>query len=306
MDVLWNKTARADWDHMAWSALAPLQQDWSYGAAMDALGADIARAEVRRDGVPIALAQFACRRLGMVAAGAVCTRGPVWLAPLAPHEKARVFRALRRTAPLGRFRIIAFTPNDGVEDMAPKLARMTRIVTGGAGAMLDLRPDEAALHGGLRGKWRNRLRAAKKVDLRVGRCGVKPAQYAWLVKADAGQQEARRFRRLPEGFVAAYQADRGRKDALRIWRADRAGRPIAGMMFLRHGRGAAYHIGWADREARRLGAHNLLLWEAITALRAEGVEALDLGDVDTERNPGLARFKLGAGAAPFHYAGTFV
>ena len=37
-------------------------------------------------------------------------------------------------------------------------------------------------------------------------------------------------------------------------------------------------------------------WQAAQALRAEGVRWLDLGSVDNEAAPGLARFKLGTGA----------
>jgi hypothetical protein len=39
-----------------------------------------------------------------------------------------------------------------------------------------------------------------------------------------------------------------------------------------------------------------MLLQAVEALRAEGVLWLDLGQVDTEAAPGLARFKLGTGA----------
>ena len=42
--------------------------------------------------------------------------------------------------------------------------------------------------------------------------------------------------------------------------------------------------------------HRLLLLRAAEALGAEGVRWLDLGSVDSERAPGLARFKLGTGA----------
>jgi hypothetical protein len=39
-----------------------------------------------------------------------------------------------------------------------------------------------------------------------------------------------------------------------------------------------------------------MLFHAALALRAEGVRWLDLGSVNTEDAPGLARFKLGTGA----------
>ena len=59
---------------------------------------------------------------------------------------------------------------------------------------------------------------------------------------------------------------------------------------------ASYHVGWSGPEGRAANAHPLLLWSAMQALAAEGINRLDLGDVNTEDAPGLARFKIGAGA----------
>jgi lipid II:glycine glycyltransferase (peptidoglycan interpeptide bridge formation enzyme) len=68
------------------------------------------------------------------------------------------------------------------------------------------------------------------------------------------------------------------------------------MLFLLHSPWASYHIGWSGAEGRRTNAHALLLWQAMLRLREEGFTTLDLGDVNTEDAPGLARFKIGTGA----------
>ena len=61
-----------------------------------------------------------------------------------------------------------------------------------------------------------------------------------------------------------------------------------------------------DAEVERCGREHRQLWwleaglsrpSLYRRLRAEGVRWLDLGSVDTEAAPGLARFKLGTGAA---------
>jgi lipid II:glycine glycyltransferase (peptidoglycan interpeptide bridge formation enzyme) len=89
------------------------------------------------------------------------------------------------------------------------------------------------------------------------------------------------------GEVRLFSARRGRGRGLER---------IASMLFLVHGRVATYQIGWSGEEGRRLSAHQLCLWEAMRALREAGVRRLDLGTVDTDAAPGLARFKIGAGA----------
>jgi hypothetical protein len=42
------------------------------------------------------------------------------------------------------------------------------------------------------------------------------------------------------------------------------------------------------------------------ALKERGVRRVDLGTVDTDQSPGLARFKLGAGGVPLTLAGTYL
>jgi hypothetical protein len=68
------------------------------------------------------------------------------------------------------------------------------------------------------------------------------------------------------------------------------------MAFVRHGATATYHLAWGSDAARAAGVHPVMLTRAAEALVAEGVRWLDLGSVDSEAAPGLARFKLGTGA----------
>jgi lipid II:glycine glycyltransferase (peptidoglycan interpeptide bridge formation enzyme) len=97
---------------------------------------------------------------------------------------------------------------------------------------------------------------------------------------------------LPEGFSRAL--DPG---ALRLWQWRQDGQLGAAMAFVRHGTSASYHLAWGSDAARSTGVHGLMLTRAAEALFAEGVRWLDLGSVNTESAPGLARFKLGSGAA---------
>ena len=68
------------------------------------------------------------------------------------------------------------------------------------------------------------------------------------------------------------------------------------MAFVVQGGCATYHMGWTSDAGRAAGVHAVMLTRAAEALQAEGVRWLDLGSVDTEASPGLARFKLGTGA----------
>lgn len=78
------------------------------------------------------------------------------------------------------------------------------------------------------------------------------------------------------------------------------------MLFICHGPVATYHIGWTSDEGRRAEAHRQILVHAIDWLAHRGIQRLDLGTLDTEHAPGLARFKLGTGARPVALDGTWL
>ena len=74
------------------------------------------------------------------------------------------------------------------------------------------------------------------------------------------------------------------------------GENIASAVFLRHGNTATYHIASTSDRGRKISAGRLLLWRAFQEFSKNNVGCMDLGLIDTENAPGLARFKLGAGA----------
>jgi len=76
------------------------------------------------------------------------------------------------------------------------------------------------------------------------------------------------------------------------------------VLFLRHGNTATYYIAWTSPGGRARHAHNLLVWRAIEAMVADGVDWLDLGGIDASM-PGVSRFKLGLGGDPVTLCGTW-
>lgn len=136
--------------------------------------------------------------------------------------------------------------------------------------------------------------------------GPMPAEAGhWLLQAEEAQARARRYRRLPASFTAAWVAANG-DDSARLFVARLHGGIVAAMLFLLHGRAASYHIGWSGPEGRAGHAHNLLLWQASDWLAARGYACVDLGTLDTETTPGLARFKLGSGAQQVKLGATWL
>ena len=283
MEIIWDRIDRRGWDRATAGIALPMQQHWTYGDVFVALGRQVRRGEIVRDGRRIGLVQMISRRVGPLTLSLI-GRGPVWLEEVPPADRTLACRNIARGA--------------GVVVMTPEQRQTGRglvpFVPPRHQAVLDLRPDIAVLRARCAGKWRNRLVRAEGMGLSVRQGVPAPAELADLLARDAAQQRARGYRALPARFTLAWaHADPG---GLRLYRAVHQGRTIATMLMLLHPPTASYHIGWSGQEGRRLNAHQFLLWHAMRDLKDDGYRALDLGDVNTAGAPGLARFKTGSGA----------
>ncbi len=249
------------------SGFLPFQQSAPYAAAAAACGARVRWCDL--DGGRALVIERGRLRL--------VSRGPVWADDCTATDQRAGLRRVARWQGL----TIA-TPETAVQGWG-----LIPLITPRHHAVWTLGPQMRA---GLAGKWRNRLAAA-------GRAGVVPrpaphARLAALVEAEAAQRRSRGYRSLPPAFSAAIPPD-----ALRLWEWQHDGDNAAAMAFVVHGGTATYHLAWGNEAARTTGAHALMLLQAAEALQQEGVRWLDLGSVDTDRAPGVARFKLGTGAA---------
>ncbi len=178
------------------------------------------------------------------------------------------------------------------------------LVTPATIAEWDISGPKTHLRRSLKQKWRNQLNAAEAHGLKISVTRMPPDANHWLLKAEQRQSRQRRYRTLPHWVTLAYAICHPR-DAVLI-EARHRGEPVAGMIFLRHGPRATYHIAFATPEARQLNAHRALLWHTAQHFQSEGVTRLDLGTFSTDTNPGLARFKLGTGAKARQLGGTWL
>ena len=306
MKVFWDDHDARQWDQRHSAAAGALQQDWAYGSCMKSIGVACLRARVEVDGLVVAQAQFIGRRLLGLASMALCSRGPIWTEDLSAEDKARAYRQLRASLPLGRPRFAFFTPEEPLgSDLG--LPDWRRVMTGYSTITLDLSQSLEALRQGLDAKWRNRLVAAEAAGLQVQRMGANSAQLSWLLEQEERMREQRGIEGLPLEFIERYVASRvsAAQTVLSV-RADHQGERVAAMMFLLHGSAATYQVGWSNEVGRQHNAHNLLLWQAIETLKHRGVRLLDLGGVNTQRSAGIARFKLGTGGRLLTLAGTYL
>lgn len=230
--------------------------------------------------------------------GWACSRGPVWRGVWQPHEKCRAIMDLRAAGA----RII--NPMDADADVMAQ-AGYARIITPATSAIVPCRADWLD-HA--HGKWRNALRRAQaqwpQTGLHLNRNAYRPETGGWLLRACQGQARMRHYKDWPIHFIQSFA--QANPNAAQVFSARIGHAPVAGLMILTHGGGASYHCAWANDRGKAAGASRLLLNAAMNWLQRKNCAALDLGVLDTQANPSLARFKLGMGAVAHPHGGTWI
>ncbi|WP_106744412.1 GNAT family N-acetyltransferase [Yoonia maritima] len=247
----------------------PLQQHPKFSAALNRIGVSTAVINL-----PSAAPVQVIRRFGLNFAA----RGPIW------HSSFRDVGELRRS----RLRLVN---SNGGDAKTLRAAGFRQLMTPAHVAELALNRD---LERYMAPKWRNIWRRAQHSPLTIYKEPFNDAKHQWLLDADLAQQKQKRFRALPHGIIHAYSAIAPKE--VTVWIAKSQGDIVAGMLFLRHGICATYHLGWSNDAGRKHAAHHRMLIAAAHGFADTGVVQLDLGTVDTHGAPGLARFKIGTGA----------
>jgi CelD/BcsL family acetyltransferase involved in cellulose biosynthesis len=94
------------------------------------------------------------------------------------------------------------------------------------------------------------------------------------------------------GFFEALHSRLLAQGGGRVLLARLAGVPVAGAVFLNHGRSVVYKFGASDRRHLDSRPNNLVMWEAIRIHSELGFDSLDFGRT-SRWNEGLRDFKMG-------------
>ena len=268
---------------MTSAAPLPLQQHAYFGNALGLLGR-----QVHVLALPSAAPVLAVRQFGQL----MTSRGPIWQGGAAPSAD------MLRTSGL---RVVN---TDAPDASTLTQAGYRMIITPAYVAELDLsRPPNVRINHA-KAKWRNIWRRSQDTPVVIKEACFDPANHQWLLDADNRQQRQKRFRGLPHALISAYAACHPQD--VPVFVAFEDDTPIAAMLFLLHRPVATYQLGWTSARGRRLGAHHRIIMDAATTCADRGYCRLDLGNVDTDNSPGLARFKIGTGATVRPLGGTWL
>lgn len=304
LEFRWDALGADDWQALvAKAGKSSLQQSWAYGEALKIHGAEVHRVAIRLDGRFIAIVQIVKRSFLKYLRGYFIFRGPLWLdESVARENQDQLMRILRGRFKRWRGEFLFWMPEGGPH--IPK-AGMKQVFTGYGTAWLDLRPAGQALSENLRANWRNKVRKARKSGIETRFSQGNSEDLVWLLGQEHEQRQSRKYYGVPLTVVNAFVDLAGETEQVLVAVACRGDERLAGVLMIRHGASATYYTGWCGDEGRAAGAHNLCLWNALLAVKQQGVDWLDLGGIDTLREPGIAHFKTGTGAVPARLPGTF-
>ncbi len=167
--------------------------------------------------------------------------------------------------------------------------------------VIDLRPDEDALWGDLRKKWRQYVNKAKAggvivVDAEGDRLG----EFYRIYRETADR--AGFLIRTEQAYRDVWDAYRPAGRARLLFAQSADGEPLATLFLVRCGPRVVEPYGGMTQAGADSRANYLLKWEAIRTSRAQGATSYDLWGLATG---GIAHFKTGFGGREVRYIGAW-
>jgi hypothetical protein len=297
---------------------ASLYQTWAYGAVRWGAG-QLSHLILRRNGMPVAMAQVRIVQLPVVKAGVAYLRwGPVCTLKNESWDPA-VWRAVnealideyvrRRRLTLS---VLPWMFNqDPAAAEASALAREMGFVNVGStnvyqSLRVDLRPSLEAIRTKLAHKWRNQLNAGERNNLEVGE-GTSSALYREFAALYREMMARKRFdtsvnideferiqERLPDSQKLMIFIARGT-----------AGVALSGLVASTIGTTGIYLLGATGDAGMKAKSSYVLQWNAIRHLKQLGCEWYDLGGINVAANPGVYHFKQGMGGEEVLHVGRY-
>jgi lipid II:glycine glycyltransferase (peptidoglycan interpeptide bridge formation enzyme) len=181
----------------------------------------------------------------------------------------------------------------GWRPAAPIQPNSTRII--------DLRPDEGAIYGDLRKKWRQYVNRARNSGIRVVDAeGDRLPEFYRIYRQTA--ERAGFLIRTEQAYRDVWDAFRPAGNARLLFAQAADGEPQATLFLIRSGPRVVEPYGGMTDAGADSRANYLLKWEAIRSSRERGATSYDLWGLATG---GIAHFKTGFGGREVRYIGAW-
>ncbi|MTI09009.1 peptidoglycan bridge formation glycyltransferase FemA/FemB family protein [Curvivirga aplysinae] len=227
-------------------------------------------------------------------------RGPIFSKPPMPDELMDILLKIKQRKSLLKGYMTDLMPElPDSEAVNRELSKngLHKVLRGYQSIWIDLRKSEDDLRKDLHSKWRNQLSKAEHENLDF----MEDANAEdWLLQHVTDQQNTIGYDAMPPAVY--FKLPDSKKMVVSIQHNQE---PCAAVLIQLHGQSATYQLSFADETGKKLNAMNLLLWKSILHLKNRRINNFDLGGIEPEKNPGLARFKERMGGESFTLAGNF-
>jgi peptidoglycan pentaglycine glycine transferase (the first glycine) len=167
--------------------------------------------------------------------------------------------------------------------------------------IIDLRPDEDALFGALRKKWRQYVNKARSAGITVVDAEGDRLSEFYAIYRDTADR-AGFLIRTEQAYRDVWDAYRPGGRARLLFAQTPDGEPLATLFLVRAGPRVVEPYGGMTEAGGESRANYLLKWEAIRSSREQGATSYDLWGLATG---GIAHFKAGFGGREVRYIGAW-
>jgi hypothetical protein len=309
---------RQEWDtYWPKCTMTNMLQAWEYGSAKEqAEGWKAHRIIVSdQEGKPVGLAQVLTRGLPLLGGVARLNRGPLlvgdWPACSEVPLKLAVLRVILRESRRQRWWVLRVAPElpktDEADQGLQALGFRRLDVPAWASGRLSLKADEQVLLMGLKGKWRNTMRKALKLGVKVSCSLLTKANLEVLIHQYGQLQQDRAFSGLSKLLIRNLAV----QSSNRYWRFNLLvayapdGSPLGVLVSVRICDTSNYLIGATNDQGRKMQANSAMLWSAILQAKADGCAWFDIGGLNEATPKGIVDFKRGINAKPYALVGEW-
>jgi peptidoglycan pentaglycine glycine transferase (the first glycine) len=244
---------------------------------------------------------------------AYAPRGPVttrWSEDtIGPFSEAVRSGLAARAGRVSHLRIDPEIEQDGLQDPEGSLRRSLRAsgwrpaspIQPNATRIIDLEPDEDALWGDLRKKWRQYVNKARNAGITVSPADGSALPEFYGVYRETAER-AGFLIRTEQAYRDVWEAFAPTGNAALLFARRPDGEALATLFLVRCGTRVVEPYGGMTQEGGETRANYLLKWEAIRSSKEQGATSYDLWGLATG---GIAHFKTGFGGREVRYIGAW-
>jgi lipid II:glycine glycyltransferase (peptidoglycan interpeptide bridge formation enzyme) len=281
---------------------ANLMQSWEYGEAKRKRGLTPIRYLIKNEKNEIqGLLQVLFKGFPIIGGFARINRGPVYFkdmfsSTILLEDMAKTWEAIKYEGRKRRWWII-FTAPETTELYEKEFFKLgfkeSKNKTPWGSIRLLLTKSEEDLFMNLKGKWRNLLRKAQKLNVEIEEVQNKDDVFELIEIYDSFQKE-KDFKGVPKELLYSMYEFSNIGMIFKVYKTFDINEKLSGFVFIiYHGDAALYLVGWTSNEGRKQEANYILLWHAILEAKKNGIKWFDLGGITKNTLKGIKHFKEG-------------